>query len=406
MKKISGNPYLQKDNDKLIIDQVPFEYFSENFKTPIMIFLENKIKSNIQSFVKIFKSYFNNLQCFYSFKANFLPEICKIIQNQGIGAEIVGLPELKVALKVGFSPEKIIVGGPYLSTKLLKTSIKNKVKEIIVYSLNDLKKIDSIAKQYNHIQDICIRVNSQKYESRLGVDLNKKNLEFLEREKNKLENLNIKTILSHFSTQMNNIKLFKRNINTIVENLEKLNKIGISIKNLNFGGGFPEATIMTDKQLDFVAQEIKNLLDDLTISYESIYFEPGRYLVGDAGIFIAKIVQIKEKRWLFLNVGNHICPKFSRASLRFYNASRISESHKYKTSFSGIIPTDQDILAKDYFFPEINSRGDKIIITNVGAYCLTFSNRFPYTLPSIFLVNGKESKQIFNPNLEKDFSLS
>jgi diaminopimelate decarboxylase len=406
MKKISGNPYINKENENIFIDQIPLQYYTGNFKTPMLIFLENRIRDNIQSFLEIFSSEFEDLQCYYSFKANFLPEICDIARSEEIGAEIIGIPELKLALDIGFSPRKILVGGPYLPKKLIKMSILNNVKEIIVYNLEDLKKINDIAKENDKIQDICIRVKSQKYDSRLGVELNVQNLDFLENHKDKFHCLKITTVLSHYSTQMNNIELFKKNINSVAENLNKLKNIGVNIENLNLGGGFPEAAIMTDQQLKRVASEIKKTLDDLKLNYKSIYFEPGRYFVGDAGVFLAKIVQLKENRWVVLNIGNHICPKFARCSLRFYNVSKIADPHKYKTSISGIIPTDQDVLAKDYFFTEQNNKGDKVLVTNVGAYCLTFSNRFPYTLPRMLLVKDNECKQIFDPLINKDFSLT
>ena len=123
-------------------------------------------------------------------------------------------------------------------------------------------------------------------------------------------------------------------------------------------------------------------------------------------VFISKIIKVKENRWIFLDIGNHICPKFARCSLRFYNASQIDKPHKFKTSIAGIVPTDQDILAKNYFFTENLREKDIILTTNVGAYCLTFSNRFPYTLPSILLVKGSLVKKIFDPNLNHDFSLN
>jgi len=92
--------------------------------------------------------------------------------------------------------------------------------------------------------------------------------------------------------------------------------------------------------------------------------------------------------------------------MRFYNATRIEEPHKFKTSIAGIMPTDQDVLAKDYFFTNDLEEGDFVIITNVGAYNLTFSNRFPYLLPNIILVKDKTATNIFNPSVNHDFSIN
>ncbi|MFW9820473.1 MAG: diaminopimelate decarboxylase family protein [Candidatus Thorarchaeota archaeon] len=406
MKNISGNSFIIKKDGEVYLDEIDLKEIIKRFKTPLLVFLENRIRDNIKTFKKVFNSIFDNFQCYYSFKANFLSKLCKIILSEGVGAEVVGVPELKLALKLGFPSNKILVGGPYLSKELIELSIKNKIKEFIIYDLKDLKKVNFIAKKYDYTQDICIRINSQKYNSKLGVTLNKRKIfEFAKVYKN-YQNIRISTLLSHYGTQMNNINQFKQNISSIAHNMKLFSDHGIIIDNINLGGGFPEATIMPQNQLEIIAKGIKTTLDNLQVNYEHIYFEPGRYFVGDAGLFISKIVRVGDDRWIFLNIGNHICPKFARCSLRFYNASQIDEPHKHKTSIAGIIPTDQDVLAKDYFFTKKLQEGDKILVTNTGAYCLTFSNRFPYLLPKILLINKNNLKEIFNPDIDGDFSIN
>ena len=93
MKKIAGNKYILYDSNHILFDSVSLKTLLEDSNTPLMIILENKIRDNIRTFNKIFNSVFNNFQGFYSFKANYLPEVCNIIQSEGIGAEIVGIPD-------------------------------------------------------------------------------------------------------------------------------------------------------------------------------------------------------------------------------------------------------------------------------------------------------------------------
>ena len=205
---------------------------------------------------------------------------------------------------------------------------------------------------------------------------------------------------------MNSLDQFKKNLNILINNYNILKKYRITPINLNLGGGFPESTIMPQDRLRKIAKLIKRMLLNSEIKYENIYIEPGRYFVGDSGFFITKIVTIKEDRWIFLNIGNHICPKFARCSLRFYNATLIDEPHKYKTSIAGILPTDQDVLGKNYFFTEKLKKGDKVLVLNTGAYCLTFSNRFPYILPRILLIKDSSIREIFNPETDIDFSIN
>jgi diaminopimelate decarboxylase len=406
LKKLSGNPYLIKKDGNLLIGNILVSEILKKHATPFMIIFANRVKNNINSFRRVFQSVFDNFQCFYSFKANFLPEICRIVRSEGVGAELIGLPELKLALKLKFPSEKIIVGGPYLPQELIEKCILENIKEIVVYNLNDAILINSIAKKHKKIQEICLRVNTHKFGSKLGIDLDEFELTTLKKIHSECKNVKITTVLSHYSTQMNNFEQFKQNLINALEKIKKLLRVGIKIDNINLGGGFPEAVIMPEHQLVEIAKKIKEILTNSEIQFKKIYFEPGRYFVGDAGILVAKIIKVYKDRWIFLNIGNHICPKFAKASLRFYNISRINDPHKYKTSIAGIMPTDQDVLAKNYFFTKILKEKDMVMISNVGAYCLTFSNRFPYLLPEISLLEEGKVTKIFDPILNHDFSLN
>ena len=405
MKDVSGNPYIKKEENILYLDKVEMEKILNSNHTPILLFLEARIRENIRNLKHVAEKVFNKVSIFYSFKANYLYDICKIIKSELVGAELISLPELDLALRLDFPPDEIIAGGPYLDKKFIEQCVKNDIGEIVVYSISDIEKINTIAKKYNKVQNLCLRINSQKHDTRLGIKLLESELTQIKLYNKKCENIKFQTILSHYSTQMNDVNQFTKNAKILIDAYNKLQNSGVSIKNFNFGGGFPEATIMPNYRLEKIFSELFNILKDQNIDYERVYFEPGRFLVGDAGIFLADIVHKTEDRWIFLNIGNNICPKFSKSSFRFYNASKIDQAHKFKTSIAGIIPTDQDVLAKNYFFTNDLDIGDKVLITNAGAYTLTFSNRFPYELPSIYLINGSKMKIIFNPKIDHDFSL-
>ncbi|GAG74926.1 unnamed protein product, partial [marine sediment metagenome] len=169
MKVIAGNPYLKKDQGKIYFDELEYSILEKDFSTPYYVFLENRIKDNINIFNSVFSSHFERYEGFYSFKANYLHEICRIIKEGNFGAEIISLPELELALTLNFPPNKIIVGGIYLTDQLILKCLDNNIKEIIAYSLLDIKRINDLAKSCNKTQKICLRINSGKYNARLGV---------------------------------------------------------------------------------------------------------------------------------------------------------------------------------------------------------------------------------------------
>jgi len=405
MKIIAGNPYIKEDGKKIYIDALALNDLITKFETPFMVFIENKIRKNINNFNNVFNNIFQDYESFYSLKANYLSDISKIISSENMGAEVISLPELKVALNNGYPSENIIVGGPYLPDDLIEKSLKNSIKEIIIYDLDDLERVNKLAEKFNITQDICLRINSMKYESKLGTRINQNTSKGIASLFSKYKNLNLTTLLSHYGTQMNHVNQFLENLDILINSIKTLKDYNVDVKNINLGGGFPEATVMPKKQLKKITNELKSSMRENDLDVQKIYAEPGRYIVGDAAVFVANVIKVSQKRWIFINIGNHICPKFARCSLRFYNASKIDAAHKYKTNIAGIIPTDQDVLAKNYFFTDKIELNDKILITNVGAYCLTFSNRFPYRLPTILRVKDNDYDVIFNPENQNDFSI-
>ncbi|TFF98619.1 MAG: hypothetical protein EU547_00865 [Promethearchaeota archaeon] len=405
MKTLAGNPYLKTSENKLFLDKVNIKTLLDQFNTPLMIFIENRIRDNIRTFNEVFDNTFENYHGYYSTKANYLLTINRIISSEYLGAEIISLPELNLALKAGYSPNNIIVGGPYLSDPLIDKCLDYSIKEIVIYNLEDIQKVNNRAKIFKKNQNLCLRLNPMKYESKLGIKMNAENCKSLKNIVDRCNNVKISTIISHYGSQMNSLKQYINNVKVVADGIKMLDSYGINISNINLGGGFPEATVMPKHQLKKIATGIKKSIVQKNINYNNIYFEPGRYIVGDAAVFLANVIKTTKNRWVVINVGNNICPKFARCSLRFYNASRIERAHKYKTSIAGIIPTDQDVLAKDYFLTQEIKCDDKILITNVGAYCLTFSNRFPYRIPKILLVKDNQVQTIFDQKSDKDFSI-
>jgi diaminopimelate decarboxylase len=405
MKTLAGNPYLRVRNGEISLDSVRLKTLLEDFQTPLMVFIENRIRENIRNFNTVFGEVFDHYEGYYSVKANYLHSINEIISNENLGAEVISLPELKVALEAGYSPDKIIAGGPYLSEPLLHACLDHLIKEIVIYNLDDIVRVNNYAKKHEKHQDLCLRINPLKYESKLGIRINSENCKALKEVLDKCSHIKITTILSHYGSQMNSLRQYLNNVKVIVKSMKLLEENGIIIPNINLGGGFPEATVMPKHQLKKISRGIKKHLTQNNLRYETIYFEPGRYIVGDAAVFIASVIKTTKNRWVVINIGNNICPKFARCSLRFYNASRIENAHKYKASIAGIIPTDQDVLVKDYFLTEEIEIEDTFLITNVGAYCLTFSNRFPYRLPKILLVKDDQRTLLFDQKSDKDFSI-
>jgi len=403
-----GNKFLNIKENELVLDGINVKKLIEKYNTPSFVFLQKKIEDNIKKIIECFSSVFPNSQGFYSTKANYLPEIISTVKNQNFGTEIVGLPELKILKKIEFPFEKVIAGGPYLPNDFLIEIIKTHVKYLVIYDLDDIIRIQEIIQEFGeYTQDILIRIQSQKYTGRLGIVLNEPNLKKLKDLFDKCPNLQYKGILAHRGTQLNSIDDYMKNFQLLIENAIKIKKfVGWDTSILNIGGGFPNADSLKKIQLITILKKFKEILVKNNLDSCSIFYEPGRFIVGDAGFALASVFKYdKIHRTAFLDVGNNYIPKFMKSSLRFYNISKIFESPNKPIDFMGNIPSDQDILVKNYNFTPSIQTGDYILIANVGAYALTWSIRFPYPNPSIILIETDQIKEIHNRNSPNDFSI-
>ncbi|TFH27549.1 MAG: hypothetical protein E4G98_06060 [Promethearchaeota archaeon] len=207
---------------------------------------------------------------------------------------------------------------------------------------------------------------------------------------------------------MKTIIQYRENANNLIDIIQNLRKYAqLKPKIINFGGGFPNADSI--KQDDFIPllQEVKSALDKELDGKYSMFYEPGRFIVEDAGFCLCEVIKFDpSSKTVFVNVGNNLIPKFMKASLRFYNASRSTDALRFPVDILGNVPSDQDILIKNYNFTEKVERGDIIIIANVGAYALTWSTRFPYSKPSILILDGKKIHVYHDRTSSHDFSLT
>ncbi len=387
MKKIAKNPKVSVDASGFKLDGVPALEIAKRFGTPSYVFLENKIRLNCQKFKKELESCLPSIRLFYSVKSNFLPSVCKTIHEEGYGVEIVSQLEYHHVKRLGFQPHEILAGGPYLPTGFLEELISDKVHEIVLYNGNTLRNLIELGRNSNSRQAIAIFFVPERHGRRLGFSLVPEEISNISQIIQNAPNFTLQTISCHYGTQILNYQTFIQMASDLIGAISHFEQQGIKISNLNLGGGFPEANSLNREKIRQLGLSLKDLLNERGFNNLGVTFEPGRYIVGDAGIILSSVYFWDEtERWAYLDAGNHICPKFSKSGFRFYNVSRPIDPNEFKTNIGGIIPSDQDVLAKNYFFTEKVGIGDIVAILNAGAYTITFSNRFPFPFPPIIWI--------------------
>ncbi|MHA1376820.1 MAG: diaminopimelate decarboxylase family protein [Candidatus Helarchaeota archaeon] len=394
--KISGNPVATIRLNEAYIDGFSSKNIVKKYGTPVFIYSENKIRMNCSNFLKIFKKYFKNFVALYSFKANYIPQICDIIKSEGIGAETVTNFELELALKLKINSEIIQLGGVYLPDGTFKLALENHIGLISLCSYNQVYRLGNLSRDINKPQTIGLRIISPKYDRRIGINPIKDNLKKIIDLILKFPNLELNTIHSHYGTQNIVPSVYEENAKYLLLIADLLEQFGITVDQINMGGGFPEATIFTNKQLNETGQRILDVLKEKGWENKKIIFEPGRYLIGDAGILLSKVIDIKfeTEKWIFLDAGTNICPISSNSNYRFFCANKIDRPNESYLNIAGPLPTQMDVITKRTPFIKNVEIGDIIMILNAGAYNLSWGTLFPFPQPPIILIEENQLNEI------------
>ncbi|MEM6612167.1 MAG: hypothetical protein AAF652_07920 [Cyanobacteria bacterium P01_C01_bin.72] len=384
-----------------------------------------------------------NFRVHYTLKANSSLAICHHLSQLGISADISSIGELVVAIKAGFAPQQLIFTGPGKSDRELDFALKQNIALIAIESVNEARRLNSLAEQYGIKQDILVRINplyrtSSSCEiaqgnagceqdaisdtpiqsiaqsaSKFGIDEN----EILTAmpEIVALPNINLQGI--HIFTESNvlNQQQLAASCQNTINIANRLRDKGYGISVVDFGGGMGVPYNSVDAEFDVAefGKQMQQISDRNPYQYEYI-FELGRYLVCEAGSYVTKVIDIKEsqgKKFVIIDGGVHQLLRTSmKKASRFMDVigkERISGETE-KVTLAGKLPTPLDIIADEVEVPQNIAISDHIVIYNCGAYGFNHSltNFALHNYPAEVAYSQGDTALIRDPGKVEDFLLN
>jgi diaminopimelate decarboxylase len=364
-------------------EDIPLTEVVEKFPTPFFLYSP---KTLLDHFLKI-KEAFSELDpliCF-SMKSNSNLNICRILVSAGSGLDIVSGGELYKALKVGCPPEKIVYASVGKTEAEIEKAIRAGILFFNVESKPELIMIDTVARRLKRRPNVALRVNpdvkpdTHDYittgtkEKKFGVGF--KSAEDIFDNANKYSNVSLKGLHVHIGSQITETEPF---VNSIKKVLDFLDKSKIEVEWLNLGGGFGidygKEKAKTAKEL---AEKIVPLLKDRNLK---IILEPGRFIVGNAGILVCKVLYIKTgdtgKKFAVVDAGMNdlIRPTLYNA----YHEILPIVKHRAKAQkydIVGPICESGDYLALDRELPELVA-GNYLAVMSAGAYGYVMASNY------------------------------
>ena len=396
---------------KLVIENISIQNIAKRFGTPAYCYSYNQLKQNIKNFKKNFKS-FSPLICF-SVKSNTNISLIREIKKFGLGADVVSVGELMMAIKAGISPKKIVFSGVGKTSNEIKYAIDKKILLINAESKSEIKEIEKIAKLKKKKVQVGIRINPNtdaktlskistgKNENKFGVNL-KTFIELVNYCKNS-QNLELKCLSVHIGSQILDYKPYDKMLRVINDIIKKTN---FKFEFIDLGGGMGISYNNDDKKLNYnkYTTSIKKFLKT---HKSKIIFEPGRSIIGNTGTLISKIIYIKENRkknFIILDAAMNdlMRPALYGAKHRILPSLKINKTSKKPFEFVGPIceSTDKFITYKN--FQELKEK-DLVSICDVGAYGMSLSSNYNLrTKPIELLIRGSKIKIIRKRQKHKD----
>lgn len=398
---IKYNRYLEYKKDVLFFDKINLEELSKKIKTPAYCYSVLQIKDNFEKLKKSFKK-INPLIC-YAVKANFNHNIINILSKLGAGADVVSKGELKQSIKNGVKANKIVFSGVGKTIDELEFAISKNIKQINVESEEELIDIERICKKKKKIINIGLRVNPNvdaethtkistgRFEDKFGIPENKIIGIF---EKFKSNNfIKVNSLSIHIGSQIKTLKPFSQSFQKLRKLTKELKKKDFKIKSLDIGGGIGVIYDEKEDKIFKVSSYVKLVERNFSDLDAEIILEPGRYLVGESGILLAKVVRVKKgdnKTFLIIDAGmnNLIRPSLYNAEHEIFPVKKNKIKKKY--DIVGPICESSDVFRKNFVISELK-QNNLIIISSVGAYGSCMSSDYNLRDNAIeILIEGKK----------------
>ncbi|BDU50182.1 diaminopimelate decarboxylase [Haliovirga abyssi] len=414
-----------KDNGHLLIGGVDVVEVARESEFPVYVLDEELLRKNMREYRKTFEKYYPNSMVHYASKALMTLAMCKIVESEGLGIDVVSGGELYTAIKAGFPMDKVVMHGNNKSVNEIKMGIENGVK-IVIDNFYEIELVDKITKELNKSVDVLLRikpgihadthhyVSTGHEDSKFGFIIKEDTAKKAIKQVVEKELINFKGIHMHIGSQIFNVTGYEKSIEIMADFIKELKEENIIVKEFDLGGGLGVIYTQEDDPMsitDFVKlliEYVKREFEKRELELPKLMVEPGRSIVGEAGTTVYQVGSITEvpgiRKYIAINggMGDNIRPALYGSKYDAVIANRMNGKEEELVTVAGKCCETGDIILKDIKLNEPKS-GDVLAVFTTGAYNYTMAsnyNRLP--IPGVMLVNNGQKEWIVKPQSYED----
>lgn len=377
--------YFHYVDNQMWCEEVPLLSVVQAVGTPFYLYSHRTLTRHFEVFDSAFRD-IPHIVCF-SAKANSNGAILRIFINEGSGVDIVSGGELYRALAAGADPRKIVYSGVGKREEEIRYALESDILMFNVESSQELETIDACAGRMGHVARISLRVNPDvdpmthphistgMKENKFGIDIRRSLEEY--RHARDLNHIEVIGVDCHIGSQITQVAPFIDALDRLKELIASLRSEGIDIRYLDLGGGLG---ITYDQETPpHPADYAKAIMDRAPDIDCTFIFEPGRVIVGNAGILVSEVLYTKDnadKRFVIVDAGmNDLLRPSLYDSYHRIQPVELKDRVDILSDVVGPICESGDYLARGRAIPELE-RGELIAVMSAGAYGFSMSSNY------------------------------
>ncbi|MBN2875208.1 MAG: diaminopimelate decarboxylase [Spirochaetales bacterium] len=410
---------LRVEGDVLYIEDTSTVDLAREYGTPLYVYSENTIKEKIAEIRAAFTSKYPDTHAAYACKAFCTPYLCKLLEREGLWLDVVSGGELYTAIRAGFPGKRIEFNGNNKSRDELVMALEYGVGRIVVDNVAELATLDALCRELGVTADILFRITpgvmsdthayitTGKRDSKFGIPLDDNIMFPAIRRAIESDALRFLGFHFHVGSQLHapdaHIAALEVALDLIKETRDRF---GYVVSDFNMGGGFGIRYTNQDHPLplsgfvDPVMERLAEFCAQHELKVPHVSMEPGRFIVGEAGIQLYTVGAIKEipgiRTYTAVDGGmsDNIRPGLYGARYEAVIANRASEAKDHTVAVCGKCCESTDILIDSLPCPAPRE-GDILAVLSTGAYGYSMASNYnKLPVPAVVVVNGKESRLI------------
>ncbi len=384
--------YFETKGDRLFFDGADLVELAKEYGTPLYVVSESIIKDRCEQIRSEFLNVYPGTQAVYASKAFQTLDMCRLIQSEGLGLDVVSGGELFAALKAGFNPEAIVFHGNAKTVDEMDFAVRSGVGRIILDNLYDVEQLERLGASYNKKIRVLYRVtpgvdshthrfiSTGSLDSKFGIPLNPEVYKSYIDAVLAAPHLEFLGFHFHVGSQLLDNFAHLAALKVVLGLVENFStEYGANVQELNMGGGFGIEYVSSDKEpglsyfLTPMMQLIRTELEGKGVPLPRVTIEPGRWIVGPAGVTLYTVGAVKEIPGVRTYVGvdggmtDNIRPALYGARYHAVVAGRAAAVPDQRVTIAGKCCESGDILIKDIELPSPHP-GDILAVFATGAY--------------------------------------